>query len=58
MLSNKCTKGIHQARVEMIFNLKKQANESGLWIKAKSAMTTGVSQVVKWHIATLSCNRK
>lgn len=28
------------------------ANESGLWMKAKSAMTTGVSQVVKWHRKT------
>ena len=28
------------------------ANESGLWIKAKSAMTTSVSQVVKWHRKT------
>ena len=34
------------------------ANESRLWIKAKSAMTTGVSQVVKWHVARLSCNHK
>lgn len=55
MLSNKCTKGIHQARVEVILKLKKtggHANESGLWMKVKSAMTTGVSQVVKWHRKT------
>lgn len=45
MLSNKCTKEIHQARVEVILKLKKtggHANESGLWMKAKSAMATGV----------------
>ena len=37
------------------FKIKKtggNSNESGLWMKAKSAMTTGVSQVVKWHRKT------